>query len=697
MSKRFTDNDEAMHTRRPRTALAVLLLATVMGCGDEDGTAGAPAEGGAPGGALGDDSGAMEALTPTQELARAAVALERGVLHERYLLPLPELDRSLEVTTWVDDQGDKQTVAVDLDTEEVVDLTRLKRAEAQALEKRCGKLDAPLCDDLAVQKATTLVPAMIWLVHPENDVDRALAETAPEQWKKELQRAVDARRAVAERVGKRLEKRLGRPALERSLLAPVLSGWLTRDEIVRVAADVEVGQVMLGGREVSNDLAASQTLSHWTPGPDADGTGVPVGVLETSRPDDVSQLGALDVRAPAGAADSHSRLVTAIIRNTSATPGYANAATVAIANRLDTDTDIADIDWAVITKGTDVHNQSWHFLHERTATAPSARDRYLDYITRAYAKFFATASSNADDRFVVHKGYNIVSVGATYNDGNIVNGASPAGECALPASYVSTWRNGGTQELPHVVADGGCVTAVGTTNAGTSFAAPAVTGMAAGLVEVAPILGGWPEPLKAILLASPAETDLQSPDTCAWRRARDGGGTCVLGDGRDGTGLVRGDRARTIAESPNTGGLQRDGFDYGFVNKASFLAGTNLLNETHYAKGQASCSIFLERLRVAVAWDSDATCTTGSSAGCSDNLDMDLDLLVYEMPGNSLIASSSTTTNSYEHIDVPIRPQFGMCTPAGENWYYRIEVRLANYATVGAAESTYYGLAWSVY
>jgi hypothetical protein len=291
-------------------------------------------------------------------------------------------------------------------------------------------------------------------------------------------------------------------------------------------------------------------------------------------------------------------------------------------------------------------------------------------------------------------------VGSNYNNGRIVDGTVPASEtCGITSSYVSSWRNGVPQELPHVTADGGCITAVGVTDAGTSFAAPAVTGMAAGLTEGAPALASWPEALKAIFLASPVTTAIGSPDGCPWRYRRDAAGACTLLDGRDGTGRVNGSRAELIAGAPHVAGSTAiRGHDYGYVTKASFDGTSNhFLTEAHLATGSGICNALGERLRVALAWDSDASCTSGSPESCSDSLDMDLDIRVYEEPGDSLVGQSATTVNSYEHVDVLIRGPFGRCRPAGQNWYYRIEVSLANYDAVSAGEGTYYGLAWSVF
>lgn len=640
-----------------------------------------------------------------EAVAVDAAEIEEPELHEQYLEVLPDTGLRVHVYTFVNGQGARETVAVDAERGAAIDLAGARAAEASALAARCGRVDRALCDAMAAAGGSTL-PVVIWLVHAEQDEDRGLAQRDAAAFARARDAAIAARRATVARVVTGLESALGRSGLGRSRFAPVLTGDLSVAEIQAVASQPEVGAVMLGGREVSQDLAGSLTMSNWSNAPTYDGTGIPVGILELGRPDVVTDLPTLGVRDPTGATDAHARLVAGIIANTTATPGYANDATLYIANRMSTDTEIDDLDWAlgaVSGSPTLVNNQSWHFTYERTLTTLSARDRYLDYLTRGYALFYSTAASNADARYVVHKGYNIVTVGAVYSNGLIVDGNAPAAEVTptgclpLGSSYVSTWQNGVPQELPHLVTDGGCVTAVGTTMAGTSFAAPGVTGMAAGLGELAPALLSWPEAMKAILVASPHARATFSPDGCEWRTSRpSGGGSCTVADGRDGTGIVDGLRARRMAgvhANPPT--RHRWAHDFGYITRNDFRASSpHFFSTTYRAEGTPSCTPLNERMRVVLAWDSDASCTAGDASSCTDTLDMDLDILVYEEPGGALIGQSATTVNSYEHVDIPIRGSTLGC--GGADWHYRIEVRLSNYSAT-AGESTYYGIAWHAY
>lgn len=635
-----------------------------------------------------------------EAVALEAVRIDEPTLHERYVRQLPETNRRLHVHTYVNSQAEKETIAVDEATLDVVDLALALEDETRAHSARCGVLDRALCDVLGSLPSTDTVPVVIWLRHDYRDVDSTLAAVDPIGFERALEETAQRHRAVADSARARLEAALGRSALSRSDYVPMLSGRLTAAEVQVVAADPQVGAVRLTGGEIVQDLADSLSLAGWSIHPSYDGTGVKVGILEPDRPDDVSELPPLTIRDPSGPTSAHARLVTGIVANTTATAGFANDANLYIANRMATDTGSQDVDWAVFQQAA-VHNQSWHRNPDDRGTDLSARDEYLDFMTRTFRVLFITAASNSDAYPVVHKGYNIITVGSTYNDGSIVDG-SWSDSCGLPSSYVSTWQNDANgQELPHITALGSCISAVSLTDwSGTSFAAPAVTGMAAGLVESNSQLLMQPEALKAILLASPIQREANSPDGCPWRfSSLSGSGSCTIGDGRDGAGLVNGARARQMAGTRSTGfPAAQYAHDFGFVNRSNFDPSTHLLTTKHYARGPASCSPLPYLLRVVLAWNSNASCTFGNDKMCSDNLEMDLDILVYEEPGGTLVGQSSTTTNSYEvAADVPIRGQLGSCSPAGPNWYYRIEVRLSNYDSVPTNAGTNFGLAWQWY
>ncbi|MBX3248356.1 MAG: S8 family serine peptidase [Myxococcales bacterium] len=386
-----------------------------------------------------------------------------------------------------------------------------------------------------------------------------------------------------------------------------------------------------------------------------------------------------------------------LLANTTSDPGFANAAQLHVANFVLGDSEASDIDWAV-AQGAFIHSQSWAYVAETQNATFSGRDQYLDWRTRESARLYVLSAGNDDADEMHHKGYNLLVVGGVWSDGLIADGAPPgADSCTTASSYRSTWRNDAAgQELPHLVAPAGCTQAVGLEYAGSSVIPPAIAGIAAGITEYETSLQGWPEALKAILMASPDAAGNASPDGCPWGTY---GVSCAGSDGRDGTGLVHGENARSMAANrqPGTFTPARFGYDLGSMAKSDFSSSSpHLFSTTHYAQAAAGCPSF-ENLRIVLAWDSNVTCTAGSTGSCTDTLGMDLDLRVYEEPGGTLVAQSSSTTNSYEHVeDLLIRGPQGNCTPTGSLWYYRIEIALANYSSV-TSETTFYGLAWHTY
>lgn len=640
---------------------------------------------------------------PSDARVLAAASIDNPAIHEAGWRYLPHTDRRLWVATVVNDRAEKALVGFDEDGEPV-DLEPVIAEEQRAQLDACGKLGAELCERIGDGERKLVA---IWLRLDEPEPDRQLTSKDPALFERDVARfeAAIGRRLAA--IAPELERMVG-AKLERSTTAPVLWAELDDAQLARIEASPEVGWVELTGGLGEDDLATAKTLTVWTtPGPEHDGTGVPVGVLEMDAPDDTTYLPSHTLRVPTDTTASHARYVTAVIANTggSTATGFANEAQIHIANRSPADSE-GDIDWAG-NQGARAHNQSWHYGTEEISYLLSARDRYLDYNVRNYARFYALAAGNViygdgetDIELVNHKGYNLVTVGATYQDRTIVDGDNPDWCAPLTDPWTSTFRNPDgvaalalRQELPNISAPGSCLWLADGWSSGTSVASPVVTGIVAGLMEDNPALMSWPEAVKAILLASPTGTSNNSPDGCPWRYSSSTS-SCNLLDGRDGTGLVNGARSGLMAEPPNKlrdNLASRLGHDYGFVQASQFTQNGNQFTSQWHARGGNQCFFFNRRLSVGLAWDSKVACT-GTS--CTDALEMDLDLLVYEEPGHTLIAQSSTTGNSYEYVNLPIRDDLSQCWPAGANWHYEIVVRLANKAAIPATASTYFGLAW---
>lgn len=244
----------------------------------------------------------------------------------------------------------------------------------------------------------------------------------------------------------------------------------------------------------------------------------------------------------------------------------------------------------------------------RSASNGETTSRYLDFISAEppFPLVVVAAGNAADD------GDPEVDVASRIRNGLIVGAADDRGDSdrnhLKNMADFSQWHNfrGGADgyEVPHVVAPGVGVRSVPDVHGGssvfingTSFSTPQVSGIAADLMEQAPILKMWPEAAMAIIVASPG----QSVD----------GVTLNMNDGiddKDGSGNVNGRIARLIAANQvsDDNSPVRAAFSFGQpTNNGSSLS---QVIATHKARASAG-----RTLRVVVDFFSkcgSAPCTT---------------------------------------------------------------------------------------
>ncbi len=131
--------------------------------------------------------------------------------------------------------------------------------------------------------------------------------------------------------------------------------------------------------------------------------------------------------------------------------------------------------------------------------------------------------------YVNHKGYNTLSVGSH--------------DEAFAIDTSSVFRNPssphGDRELPEISANGTSIAAEGLSLDGTSFAAPAVSGVAALIQETAPTLVQWPEGCRAIL---PAAAGPRHSARTWWQDIVD------HVDGVDGAGALNAEESFLVAQ-----------------------------------------------------------------------------------------------------------------------------------------------------
>jgi hypothetical protein len=282
--------------------------------------------------------------------------------------------------------------------------------------------------------------------------------------------------------------------------------------------------------------------------------------------------------------------------------------------------------------------------------------RHADYIVRyIWDTVTASAGNNgtcAQKGYVnsVGSGYNVIAVG-NYDDRGTV---TPSDNVMYPSSSwddpVSTHSD---REKPEVSAPG---TAIKSTimsptgscdnaeiGSGTSFSAPMVAGLAAGLMQAKPSLGAYPELMKALILAGALDNVEGSPAMSE----------------RDGAGGVN---ALASYQSTINGRYRWDQVAAGSFDANGFYT----MNLGWVNAGQ--------RVKVALVWDSNPTADY-----FNDPLNADLDLNVIG-PVDS--RWSSTWDNSYEVVDFT-------ATASGN-----FQIRIAKFRFDGFTE--FIGIAWSV-
>lgn len=506
--------------------------------------------------------------------------------------------------------------------------------------------DRPLVDDLATLRA----------VRAELDAARASAYAAAQQ-------------AFAARVAD-----LGGSVAYASTSAPLVFVDLPAGNVAALAAEARVASLGLETTWApAMSTAGAAVDADWTSGADDQGAGVRVGVVEYHN---VRTGGDLSGRVVAshsttgslayagGGTFDHPTWVAGAIASQDGTyRGVAPGALIVSSGTggwnpsLSTDRAIvAAADWAIAATGgdADIVNTS---LIQDTATGAEEARRYFDAIAYEAGRLPVSAAGNYANGIGWQvgspgTGYNVLTVGGTDDRGTASRGddriwyvpGSNGSNFLDPAG--TAWNSHGDFNKPNLSAPAVNVrTANGLAASGTSAATPIVAGIAAQLIARSPTLGAWPEPVRAILMAS-AVHRTPMPD----------GSINVDHEGAGSASALWANRI--IGQSDGT---------YGGMTFGSMEAGQRPTVTISVAAGQ--------RVRVALAWSSH---TAGSNLAKSDVLTADLDLRIVLPNGAS--AGSYTLDNAYEWVEFTA-PATGTA---------RIEVLTDRFE----AASEPYGLAW---
>lgn len=445
-------------------------------------------------------------------------------------------------------------------------------------------------------------------------------------------------------------------------IVPSVSVEITRPQLERVARWADVALIDLGLRDTGPSLSVARPSHNITPINNVgyDGSGVTVAVVEGGRVYSANPfLTVSQTRDSSMASADHTTWVAGVIASTHNTQrGMASAATLISADgSYDSDSVMETaIDWAAAR--AQVMNYSWGRKND-SSTGFNAYDRRLDYIARTLNRLNVHAAGNhgaascgqtsPTTLYGVEspgRGYNTLTVGG-FNAGgtqawandtlyNCSAFTNPTGDSASAA-----------HEKPEVVASAVDLISLARTTSstaplsdpitGTSFAAPAVAGLAADLMEADSRLATSPVLTRALIMAGAT-------------RHVTGSGTIT---NQDGAGAING----TASTFSTDVGL------WAFLN-----VDASSFPRSYQVYAQAG-----QRVRYVINWLSNVTLSSGTYS--NDRLPADLDLRAYRSDGTTLVATSLSTPNAFEIVD--------FIAPADD--VYEMRVTLFNGSWTGAA------------
>jgi subtilisin family serine protease len=441
-------------------------------------------------------------------------------------------------------------VAIALDTAgNLLDPEGLESAESEAFRARYGNLDPNLVEHLATQPATLPVQVLLWLSLPPYDPpDRLDPET---EWSEDdidaFYQQVDAERAAfLEPFVSAVRQQLDQLGIETepAPLAPVLSAAVLPSQLAELASWKEIDRVYLSQPLFANLSTANPTITaNLVHARGRTGIGVHVAQIEVGgRVDTTNPFLSRITQDPANvcasprAGGGHSTAVAGIMKSFDIHHrGIAPAAALraggscsGVASELMSATDRATLAGARVLNyslGRDIGRQVDGF------------SRFLDDVVANRFRTVVAAAGNSAWCFVFFCGSaNVESPGTGLNV-LTVGGLDDRDTASRRDDTMygdSSWRNPisrhGGRDKPELVAPavdlqgphgfGG----LGHVGSGTSFAAPAVTGGAALLIQANRTLAVWPEAIKAILIA----TALHNIEGNRTRSPKDGAGGIML-------------------------------------------------------------------------------------------------------------------------------------------------------------------------
>ena len=338
-------------------------------------------------------------------------------------------------------------------------------------------------------------------------------------------------------------------------------------------------------------------------------------------------------------------------------------------------------------------SQSFHTAADATQGTLQADDLLKDYYTTIFPHpFFSQAAGNiggdgispANNEFVNHKTYNCFSVG---NHDDTATNLNPTSVFRNPLSPH------GDREQPEICANGVTVSAVDVTPAmqatGTSFATPAVAGVAVLLQQIDLRLRGWPEGMRAVLLAGAGR---KISGNTWWTDVQRGPGGQNISDVGDGAGCLNAEASRQITAgyvyNPNNSSLPSPtGYAIGSADLPGSFDASRRSKFFYYIRSPMTGPLGglnkQRTFKIALAWNSKFS--IGISGGLpvlQDKLAIDLDLEITDAETGLFVGWSASFDNSYEVVEFQ-----GVADKT-----YKIAIVLSGYDE--PSTKVWYGLAW---
>jgi hypothetical protein len=622
---------------------------------------------------------------PTQQQFLAQASVQLGIPAVQLELgridgPIQLHDAGLDLFVASAVRGDTAKTVVALDADGRVFDWQLALAADKALSSLRGKMDRRLLETIEASPLGARFTVALWIDAPSiDDVREGIASVLEELDERgeltrelaefhqlELARQISARIAPATAACAAELGAAGFDVLDHDALAPIVFVSADAAQLAELNARSNVRSIDYAGQQYDSRLNVAvpeaKGNSVWTAPGGVTGVGAKVSIVESTRVGGSAFMTVAATKTPGGSIGTHTTGVGSCVASTNAScKGIAPGATVISANGADFTTgttnvtnqmpgSVSAVSWSV-AQGAQIMNLSYGAGNPGSTV--SSFDKYLDYIVRNSAKTVVIACGNSGTLAGYAgdpgAGFNQLAVG-NFNDNG---GSAWSGETIASSS---SWKNPSTGvETPQVAAPGTNITMLSSggtcsyTDSGTSFSSPLTAGECALLVAKQPGLGGWPEPVRAIVMAT------------AWHNI-EGVATLSSKDGAGGIDALAAFKVAARGKGP--------GYNYGSVVASSFDA-------AGMYTAQASSASAGQTVRVCLSWDS--TPSAGPTYS-PDVLKADLDLYVYG-PTGALVASSVSGIQPFEVVQFTA-PQSGTYT-----------VKIKKFSFTGTSE--YWGTAFT--